>query len=195
LLRLPEADLRAIRGGEISYVFQDPASSFNPLLTVGEQVGEAFRTHRGGSPAEVRQKALRGLEEARIRDAERVYRSYPHELSGGLKQRAMIAMALIAGPRLLVADEPTTALDVTTEAEILELLAEIRREKALTVLFITHDLPLAAAYAGRIVVMEKGRVVECMDKDGGGFRPGNAYTKRLFGVDLARSVPKQRIGA
>ena len=172
------------RGRGISYVFQDPASSLNPVLRVGRQIEEAGKN------------VLQALVAAQITDAARVAASFPHELSGGMKQRAMIAMALVSEPDLLIADEPTTALDVSVEFEIMELLARLRRERSLSVLFITHNLPLAMRYADTIHVMERGRVVESLIKRDGSFdEPRGPYTRRLFSAELLNQEPKSYIGS
>ena len=160
LASLAEESLRKIRGGKIAYVFQDPLSSLNPVLSVGEQLREAIRLHQGGSEKAASRQAARLLEQAQIRFPERRLRQYPHQLSGGMRQRVMLAMALAGRPALLIADEPTTALDVTTQAEILRLLKKIQRESAMAILLITHDLSVAAAVCDRIGVMYAGRIVE-----------------------------------
>jgi peptide/nickel transport system ATP-binding protein len=154
-----------------AYVFQDPYTAFNPLMRLGDQLTEVSRS---------REKALQLLSRVKIRDAERVYKSYPHEVSGGQRQRVAIAMALMGDPKLLIADEPTTALDALTQHEIMELLASIRREMGLSILFITHDLPLAVKYSDAIYVMQKGEVVERADKKNGQFLFMSDYAKRLF---------------
>jgi glutathione transport system ATP-binding protein len=154
------AVLREIRGNEISMIFQEPMTSLNPVLTVGEQIGEAIVLHQGRSRREARRIALEMLERVRIPEAERRLDSYPHQLSGGMRQRAMIAMALACRPALLIADEPTTALDVTIQAQILDLIKLLQREIGMAVLFITHDMGVVAEMADRVVVMWRGRKVE-----------------------------------
>jgi len=161
LLSLANADLPAVRGAKIGFVFQEPMTALNPVMRVGAQIAEAILAHRAGLGAkQARHEAIEALERVRVPEPALRARQYPHELSGGLRQRAMIAMALAAGPRLLVADEPTTALDVTVQKEILELLSRLRREMNLSLLFITHDLGVVAQVADRVAVMYAGRIVE-----------------------------------
>jgi peptide/nickel transport system ATP-binding protein len=161
LVTLDEAALTAVRGREIGFVFQEPMTALNPVMRIGSQVAEAMRAHeRNLGRSEARRRALAMLERSRVPEAARRARQFPHQLSGGLRQRAMIAMALAAGPRLLVADEPTTALDVTVQKEILELLGRLRKELGLSLLFITHDLAVVAQVADRLAVMYAGRIVE-----------------------------------
>jgi oligopeptide/dipeptide ABC transporter ATP-binding protein len=161
LLAASARDLRAIRGREIAMIFQEPMTALNPVLRVGEQVGEAIRVHepRVGEK-EIHRRVIEALERAALPEPQRRARQYPHQLSGGLRQRVMIAMALAAGPRILIADEPTTALDVTIQKQILDLLAKLRRELQLSLLFITHDLGVVAQVADRVAVMYAGRIVE-----------------------------------
>ncbi len=161
LVALAERELIAVRGHEIAMVFQEPMTALNPVLRIGEQVAEAIRAHEPQlGAAGIKRRTLEALERARVPEPEMRARQYPHQLSGGLRQRAMIAMALAAGPRLLMADEPTTALDVTVQKQILELLARLRGELGLALLFITHDLGVVAQIADRIAVMYAGRIVE-----------------------------------
>ena len=160
LLSLTESDMRAVRGAGIAVIFQEPATAFNPVLTVGEQIVEMIRTHRAVSGAEARRLALEWLARTGVPEPEARFCAYPHELSGGLKQRAMIAMALAAEPEVVVADEPTTALDVTVQAQVLELLKELKRERGLTLLLITHDLALLPGMADRVALMYAGSIVE-----------------------------------
>jgi oligopeptide/dipeptide ABC transporter ATP-binding protein len=161
LLAISQDEMRELRGREIAMIFQEPMTALNPVLRIGVQVEEAIRVHepRAGE-SEIRRRALEALERAALNDPARRARQYPHQLSGGLRQRVMIAMALAAGPGVLIADEPTTALDVTVQKQILELLAKLRRELQLSMLFITHDLGVVAQVAGRIAVMYAGRIVE-----------------------------------
>ena len=161
ILASPAEELRAIRGRDIAMIFQEPMTALNPVLRVGEQVAEAIRVHEpAAGEKEIQDRVLQSLERAALPDPQRRARQYPHQLSGGLRQRVMIAMALAAGPRILIADEPTTALDVTVQKQILELLAKLRRELQLSLLFITHDLGVVAQVADRVAVMYAGRVVE-----------------------------------
>jgi oligopeptide/dipeptide ABC transporter ATP-binding protein len=161
ILASPAEELRAIRGRDIAMIFQEPMTALNPVLRVGEQVAEAIRVHEpAAGEKEIQHRVLQSLERAALPDPQRRARQYPHQLSGGLRQRVMIAMALAAGPRILIADEPTTALDVTVQKQILELLAKLRRELQLALLFITHDLGVVAQVADRVAVMYAGRVVE-----------------------------------
>jgi peptide/nickel transport system ATP-binding protein len=161
LVTLSGEEMRAIRGGQIGMIFQEPMTALDPVLRVGDQIEEAIRVHQGEiSKAEARRRTIEALQEAAVPEPERRARQYPHELSGGLRQRALIAMALSAGPSLLIADEPTTALDVTVQKQILELLSELRRKLNLSLIFITHDLGVVAQIAERVLVMYAGRIVE-----------------------------------
>lgn len=160
LLTAPARTLRAIRGRRISLVLQDPKYSLNPVMTVGEQIAEAARIHGGVSKAEARRRALAMLEAVKIRDPERVYRLYPHEVSGGMGQRIMIAMMLVPEPDLLIADEPTSALDVTVQMQVLAILDELVRKRGMGLIFISHDLDLVSSFCDRVLVLYAGRVVE-----------------------------------
>jgi oligopeptide/dipeptide ABC transporter ATP-binding protein len=161
LLGISQNEMRELRGREIAMIFQEPMTALNPVLRIGAQIEEAIRVHEpGAGESEIHRRALEALERAALNDPGRRARQYPHQLSGGLRQRVMIAMALAAGPGVLIADEPTTALDVTVQKQILELLARLRRELRLSMLFITHDLGVVAQVAGRVAVMYAGRIVE-----------------------------------
>jgi len=185
LLALSESEMRHIRGNRIGMTFQEPMTSLNPVLTVGFQVKEALLYHRGLSDAAAEAEALRLFERVRIPDARRRFGQYPHTFSGGMRQRIMIAIALACQPRLLIADEPTTALDVTIQAEILELLAELRRETGTAVLFITHDMGVVAEIADRVIVMHQGKLVER-----GPVREIFAAPRRDYTRMLLAAVPK-----
>ena len=161
LISVREQEMRALRGREIAMIFQEPMTALNPVVRVGAQIEEAIRVHEPGlARAEVRRRALDAMERAAIPEPQHRARQYPHQLSGGLRQRTMIAMALAAGPSVLIADEPTTALDATVQKQILELLEALRRELRISLLFITHDLGVVAQIAGRVAVMYAGRIVE-----------------------------------
>ena len=188
LLRLDPSRLRAIRGGRVAMIFQNPASSLNPAFTVGRQIGEAIRVHRPQlDRGAVDRRVLELLEMVGIPYAERRARQYPHEFSGGMAQRVMIAMALANEPALLIADEPTTALDVTIQAQILGVLRDSLRDSATSLILITHNLGLVAEIADRVAVMYAGRVMETADVDSIFHRPQHPYT-----VGLLKSVPSIR---
>lgn len=180
ILRLSKEQLRDIRGKKISYIFQEPASSLNPVFTIGEQIKETIQVHRIAKDKDAEGLAMAALKEGRLLDAGRVYRSFPHQLSGGMKQRAMIAMAISTRPRLLVADEPTTALDVDTESEILELLMALRQKFSLSILVITHDIRLVERIADKTAVMYQGKIVEVDDTKSLFNKPKHSYTKMLL---------------
>ncbi len=161
LIAAPAADLRQMRGREMAMIFQEPMTALNPVMRVGKQIAEAIRVHDGAlSSADVHRQVLKALERAAVPEPERRARQFPHQLSGGLRQRVMIAMALAAGPSLLIADEPTTALDVTVQRQILDLLRALQKDLQLSMLFITHDLGVVAEVADRVAVMYAGRIVE-----------------------------------
>ena len=172
--------MRALRGNEISMIFQEPMSSLNPVYSVGSQISEALRLHRGMSRKGASTETIRLLAEVGIPEPERRVDEYPHQLSGGMRQRVMIAMALSCGPKLLIADEPTTALDVTIQAQILELLADLRGRHGMAVLLITHDLGVVAEVCDRVVVMYAGQVVETGDVYEIFADPKHPYTKGLL---------------
>ena len=160
LLRLPARERRDLRGKRIAMVLQDPKYSLDPVMTIGRQIVETLRTHEKVGKAEARRRALDMLQAVQIRDPERVYNLYPHEVSGGMGQRAMIAMMLIAGPELLIADEPTSALDVTVQLDILAILDRLVADRGMGLIFISHDLRLVASFCNRVLVMYAGRIVE-----------------------------------
>jgi peptide/nickel transport system ATP-binding protein/oligopeptide transport system ATP-binding protein len=181
LAGLDRGALCALRGNEIAMIFQEPMTSLNPVHTVGHQVREAILVHRPVSRREARQRALGMFRLVGIPEPEARYDCYPHQLSGGLRQRVMIAMALVCEPRLLIADEPTTALDVTIQAQILDLMRDLRRRLGTAVLLITHDLGVVAELCDRVVVMYAGQVVETADVFELFERPGHPYTRGLLG--------------
>ena len=160
LLALSEGEMREVRGAGISLIFQEPMTALNPVMRVGDQIAEALLVHRKATRAEARDRAIELLEAVKIPDAGRRVRDYPHQLSGGMRQRVMIAIALACRPRLVIADEPTTALDVTIQAQVLELLRELKGRYNLAILLITHDFGIIAEMADRVAVMFKGRLVE-----------------------------------
>jgi len=160
LLALSEGEMREVRGAGISLIFQEPMTALNPVMRVGDQIAEALLVHRKATRAEARDRAIELLDAVKIPDAGRRIRDYPHQLSGGMRQRVMIAIALACRPRLVIADEPTTALDVTIQAQVLELLRELKGRYNLAILLITHDFGVIAEMADRVAVMFKGRLVE-----------------------------------
>jgi peptide/nickel transport system ATP-binding protein len=185
LLSLPEAEMRRLRGDRLAMIFQEPMTSLNPVFTIGDQIAEAVLQHRDVSRREAWSRAIALLELVRIPDASRRAREYPHRLSGGMRQRVMIAMALACEPRLLIADEPTTALDVTVQAQILDLIEDLKRRLGMAVLLITHDLGVVAQHAQRVAVMYAGRIVEEADVDALFTEPLHPYTRGLLA-----SIPK-----
>jgi peptide/nickel transport system ATP-binding protein len=189
LLALPEAAMRAVRGRRVAMVFQEPSTALNPVLTVGRQIVEVIERHTKASKAVCRKKAIGLLRAVGIQDAERRFEEYPFQLSGGLKQRAMIAAALAVDPEVLIADEPTTALDVTIQAQILELLARLQAERGMALLLITHDLGIVAKMAHRIAVMYAGEIVELAERDAFLRAPQHPYSQKLF---AALPTPQRR---
>ena len=179
LLALSEKEMRRIRGNEIAMIFQEPMTSLNPVYTIGEQISEVLRLHRGLSRGEAEERAVEMLRRVRIPDPEQRVEEYPHQLSGGQRQRVMIAMALACDPALLIADEPTTALDVTVQAQILDLLKELQREFGMAIMLITHDLGVIAETAHRVVVMYAGVVVESGAVEQIFDGPNHPYTEGL----------------
>src|SRR5690242_17468218 len=160
LLKLSEAEMRAVRGAKIAMIFQEPMTSLNPVFTIGNQIGEAVRLHQRTSRRETLEHTIEALRMVGIADPERRVNDYPHQLSGGMRQRVMIATALACNPRLLIADEPTTALDVTIQAQILKLMLDLKRRVGAAIILITHDLGVVAEIAERVMVMYAGRKVE-----------------------------------
>jgi len=189
LLKLSERELRDLRGNRVSMIFQEPMTSLNPVLRVGDQISEVVRAHRKVSKGEARARAVEMLQLVGIPSPETRVSDYPHQMSGGMRQRVMIAMALALSPRLLIADEPTTALDVTIQAQILELIDDLREKTGTAVLLITHDLGVVAETAHDVVVMYAGRVVEEAPVDALFSQPLQPYTRGLMG-----SVPRDEAG-
>ena len=187
LLTCSRLELRKLQGKEIGMVFQEPMHSLNPLRKIGWQVEEALLLHEDLSKEQRRKRALAMLADVELKDVERIYNSYPHELSGGQRQRVMLAAALICEPKLLIADEITTALDVTVQAAILELLKRFNKERNIAILFISHDLNVVRKLCGRVLVMQKGRVVETAKTEDLFTRPETGYTKELLDA-----IPKIR---
>ena len=190
LLELDERQIRRVRGDDISIVFQEPMTSLNPLLTVGRQIGEAIELHQGLSRHDAMDCAVGMLRRVHIPEAERRAHAYPHQLSGGMRQRVMIAMAVSCNPRLLIADEPTTALDVTIQAQILDLMRELQETLGTAIVLITHDMGVVAENADRVVVMYAGRKVEEASAKDLFEYPGHPYTKGLLG-----SIPNLEVAA
>ena len=180
LLTLPEGEMREVRGAGISLIFQEPMTALNPVMRVGDQIAEALLVHGKGSRAEARARAVELLEAVKIPDAARRVRDYPHQLSGGMRQRVMIAIALACRPPLVIADEPTTALDVTIQAQVLELLRELKSRYNLALLLITHDFGVIAEMADNVTVMYKGRLVEHGAVRDVLRRPSHDYTRNLL---------------
>ncbi|UCE01790.1 MAG: ABC transporter ATP-binding protein [Candidatus Latescibacterota bacterium] len=195
LLNLDSESMRSLRGREIAMVFQEPASALNPVFSCGEQIAEVLRTHRRMKHPQARARAVELLTRVRFPDPARLADRYPHELSGGMCQRVMLAMALACGPKLLVADEPTTALDVTVQAQILDLILELQRDTGMAVLLITHDLGVVAQVATRVAVMYAGRVVEAGARDALFETPQHPYTSGLLRSRPRLSGGPQRLDA
>jgi oligopeptide/dipeptide ABC transporter ATP-binding protein len=196
LLDLSESDMEDIRGNEISMIFQEPMTSLNPLMTVGRQISEAIALHQGLSPHAAMDKAVEMLRRVSIPEPERRVQAYPHQLSGGMRQRVMIAMALSCNPKVLIADEPTTALDVTIQAQILELMRELQETFGTAIVLITHDMGVVAENADRVVVMYAGRKVEEASAKVLFEVPGHPYTRGLLGsipqLDVAARIDAHR---
>lgn len=194
LLQLKEEEMRRLRGRVVSMIFQNPRSSLNPLMRVGDQIARVYRLHRSMSKEQARQEAVNMLKLAGITDAERRVRSYPHQLSGGMCQRVMIAIMIASEPQLLIADEPTTGLDVTIQAQIFEVIKSLRARTGMSVLLITHDLGVVAETCTRVAVMHAGHIVEIGSVGEIFHDPRHPYTKRLLGsvlrVDKMIQVPK-----
>ena len=185
LLDLPEEEMRRIRGGEIGMVFQEPMTSLNPVFSIGDQLMEAITVHHRMSRREARERALELLSAVGFPDPALRLKNYPHQLSGGMRQRVMIAIALAGEPRVLIADEPTTALDVTIQAQILDLIQRLKEERGLSVIFITHNLGIVASFADEVAVMYAGRIVERAGVEAIFHQPLHPYTRGLL-----ESVPR-----
>jgi peptide/nickel transport system ATP-binding protein len=194
MLAMSRSERRSIRGKRISMVMQDPKFSLNPVMTVGQQIGEAYRVHTRANRAEARERALHMLEAVQIRDPARVYDLYPHEVSGGMGQRVMIAMMLIGEPDILIADEPTSALDVTVQAQVLDILDSLVSARGMGLIFISHDLPLVASFCDRVIVMYAGRVMETLDAKALS-KGRHPYTQGLLGCLPDLDHPKERLAS
>jgi len=189
MLTLPERSLRAVRGNDITMIFQEPMTSLNPLHTIERQIGEILELHQAITGSEARERTLELLRQVGIREPEKRLKAYPHELSGGQRQRVMIAMALANRPKLLIADEPTTALDVTVQAQILELLGDLKKQHGMSMLFITHDLGIVRKFADRVCVMTKGKIVETGTVEQVFNDPQHAYTRHLLAAEPKGEPP------
>jgi len=196
LAQATAAAMRAVRGEHISMIFQEPMTALNPLRTIGDQIAEMFSVHTDLSKADIRAKVLSLLADVRIAEPAAAAKAYPHELSGGQRQRAMIAMALALHPKLLIADEPTTALDVTTQAQILKLIRDLQQRRNTAVLFITHDFGVVAEIADRVVVMQRGMIVEQGSASSVLNNPQHAYTRQLIAaVPPLKAPPPRKLAA
>ncbi len=195
LLNLEEKEMERVRGNDISMIFQEPMTSLNPVFTIGNQIMEAILLHQGLDKKAARERAVEMLDRVRIPSPDKTIDSYPHQLSGGMRQRAMIAMALSCQPKLLIADEPTTALDVTIQAQVLELLKEIQREMGMSVMLITHDLGVVAEIADRVAVMYAGRIFEYGPIEAIFGKMRNPYTRGLMTSIPQLTEKKDRLNA
>jgi len=193
LMTMPERERRRMLGKDIAMIFQDPMTSLNPCFTVAQQLVETLRVHEGGSTKALRARALELLRQVDIPDPESRLAAYPHQLSGGMSQRVMVAMAIACNPRLLIADEPTTALDVTVQAQMLELLLALQRERGMALVLITHDLSIVAQTARRVVVMYAGQVVETGDVPAIFDAPRHPYTQALLAALPERNAGRARL--
>ncbi len=192
LLAKSERDMQKIRGQKISMVMQDPKFSLNPVMKIGEQIMEIYRFHTGAGRSAARRKAVEMLEAVQIRDPERVMRAYPHEMSGGMGQRIMIAMMLVTEPEILIADEPTSALDVSVQTQVLSIIDRLVRERGMGLIFISHDLNLVASFCDRVLIMYAGRIVEVCDA-GKLHEATHPYTRGLLGSLPRIDAPQPRL--
>ena len=193
LLELGEKELDELRGNRIAMIFQDPLTSLNPVFTIGNQITESIRTHMNVSKDEARERAIQVLAKVGMPDPDRVMKKYPHTMSGGMRQRAMIAMALSCDPDLLIADEPTTALDVTIQAQIMSLLKKLREESGMSMILITHDIGLVARMADRVIVMYAGQLIEEAPVKELFAEPRHPYTKALLATVPSIYDSKHRV--
>ncbi len=192
LMKLSEKDMRAVRGQKISMVMQDPKFSLNPVMTIGDQIIEAYRLHNSATKAQAYKKSLEMLEAVSIRDPERVMRAYPHEMSGGMGQRIMIAMMLIPNPEILIADEPTSALDVSVQRQVLDIMDKLVKERGMGLIFISHDLNLVADFCDRVLIMYAGRIVEVCEADKL-HEAQHPYTRGLLNSLPRLDMPRDRL--
>ena len=192
LTQCSSREIRKYRGREIAYIFQEPATSLNPVFTIGNQIAEAIKLHRP-EVKDVRAEIIRALDLVKIRDPEKRYRDYPHQLSGGMQQRVMIAMALACHPKLLVADEPTTALDVTIQAQIMDLLRDIRSRITMSIILITHNFGIISDFADKVIVMFRGDIVEAGPTGEVLRNPQHPYTKALIACIPRMGARQQRL--
>ena len=195
LQRMPERERRSLLGGDMAMIFQDPVTSLNPSFTVAFQLMETIALHEGGSRKARRARALQLLKDVEIPDAERRLHAFPHQLSGGMSQRVMLAMAIACNPRLLIADEPTTALDVTVQAQMLALLARLQKERGMALVLITHDLGVISEVAQRVLVMYAGQVVESASAEDLFAQPRHPYTEALLASLPERNAGKRRLAS
>jgi len=193
LLRLGATELRRVRGGEMAMIFQDPMASLNPVYTVGKQIAEAFRAHTSASRGSARRRAIELLDRVGIPSPSTRVDAFPHQLSGGMMQRVLIAMALACEPSVLIADEPTTALDVTIQAQVMDLLREVQKSSGMSILLITHDVGVVAELADRVAVMYGGRVMESAPVDAIFEQPSHPYTVGLFEAQPGRQTPGEAL--
>jgi peptide/nickel transport system ATP-binding protein len=192
LMQKSERDMRAVRGQRISMVMQDPKFSLNPVMTIGDQIMEAYRLHSKATKSEAYAKSLEMLEAVSIRNPERVMRAYPHEMSGGMGQRIMIAMMLIPNPEILIADEPTSALDVSVQRQVLDIMDRLVKERGMGLIFISHDLNLVADFCDRVLIMYAGRIVEVCDADKL-HEAQHPYTRGLLNSLPRLDAPRKRL--